>query len=238
MNCKDYQEAIAADPSQQFDGATHAAACESCATYRDEILVLDRTIAGALDIAVPELKLPQLPTITDDDSRVVNLPFGRGRLRTSAWIGLAASVLFATVLGVRFFSGDVTYASLADEIVAHMDHEPYSLQVTDKAVSKRALAKVIGEHITAMDAGLITYANSCVINGNTIPHLVIQGERGPVTLLLLPNEMIDSAVPLQGIGITGIILPVGDGSIAIIGERDEPLDKIEKRLASSVKWST
>jgi len=238
MNCNDYKEAIAADPSQQFDGAAHAAACESCATYRDEIQALDQIIARALDIALPKLKVPELPPISGDDSRIVNLPFGRGRLRTSAWIGLAASVLFATVLGVRFFSGEATYASLADEIVAHMDHEPYSLQVTDKAVSKRALADVIDEHVTVMDVGLITYANSCVINGNSIPHLVIQGQRGPVTLLLLPDEMIDKAIPLEGIGISGIILPVGDGSIAIIGERDEPLDKIEKRLASSVKWST
>jgi hypothetical protein len=238
MNCKDYKEAIAADPSQQFDGATHAAACESCATYRDEILALDQKIAAALDIPLPELKLPELPPIGEEDAKVVNLPFGRGRMRTSAWIGLAASVVLATTLGVRFFSQDVIYESLGDEIIAHLDHEPHSRQVTDKAVSERKLAKVIDKDVAEMDIGLITYANCCVINGKTIPHLVIQGERGPITLLLLPDEMIESAVPLEGVGITGVILPVGKGSIAIIGERDEPLDKLEQRLVNSVKWST
>ena len=238
MNCNDYKEAIAADPSQQFDGASHAAACESCATYRDDILALDQKIAAALDIALPELTIPELPPIGEDDANVVNLPFGRGRLYTSAWVGLAASVLFATVLGIRFFTDDVVYESLADEIVAHLDHEPDSRRITDKAVSERKLARVVEDDVAEMDFGLITYASSCVINGNSIPHLVIQGERGPVTLLLLPDEMIDSAVLLHGVGITGVILPVGNGSVAIIGERDEPLDKIKKQITSSVKWST
>ena len=159
-------------------------------------------------------------------------------MRTSAWIGLAASVLLATTLGIRFFSPDVIYESLGDEIIAHLDHEPRSRQITHKAVSERKLAQVIDKDVAEMDAGLITYARSCVINGKTIPHLVIQGERGPITLLLLPDEMIESAVPLEGVGITGVILPVGTGSIAIIGERDEPLDKLEQQLINSVKWST
>ena len=238
MNCKDYKEAIAADPSQQFDGASHASVCESCATYRNEMLALDQKIAAALKIAVPDLKMPELPQLGEEDAKVVNLPFGRGRPRTMTWIGLAASVLLATVLGVRLFSPDVVYPSLASEIIAHLDHEPRSRQVTDEAISERKLARVVEKDVAEMDAGLITYAASCVINGNTIPHLVIQGERGPITLLLLPDEMIDSAVSLEGIGITGVILPIGNGSVAIIGERDEPLDELKKRLVSSVKWST
>jgi hypothetical protein len=238
MNCKDYKEAIAADPSEQFDGSTHASACESCAAFRDEILALDQKIAAALTIPVPEMKLPELPPAGEDDAKVSHLPFGRGRFSTTGWISLAASVLLVTVLGVRFLTPDVVYPSLAAEIVAHLDHEDRSRKVTRVAVSERKLARVVEDNVAEMDIGLITYARSCVINGNKIPHLVIQGERGPITLLLLPDEMIDGVVPLEGVGITGVILPVGNGSIAIIGERDEPLEKVEQRLVDSVKWST
>jgi hypothetical protein len=35
-----------------------------------------------------------------------------------------------------------------------------------------------------------------------------------------------------------VILPVGDGSIAIIGEIDERLDRIEAQVLKSVSWST
>ncbi len=87
-------------------------------------------------------------------------------------------------------------------------------------------------------AGLITYAQSCKINGRDVPHLVIQGERGPVTILLMPHEMVAEPQLVNGESVNGVILPVGDGSIAIFGEREEPLDKIEKRILDSVTWST
>ena len=77
-----------------------------------------------------------------------------------------------------------------------------------------------------------------MINGKKIPHLVMQGEQGPVTILLLPDEAVDAPVPIEGQGINGIILPVGDGSVAIIGERNEKLEAIEKNVVNSVTWST
>jgi hypothetical protein len=87
-------------------------------------------------------------------------------------------------------------------------------------------------------AGLITYAQSCEIGGREVPHLVIQGERGPVTILLMPEEMVDSPQSLMGDNVNGVILPVGDGSIAIIGESDERLERIEAQVLKSVSWST
>jgi hypothetical protein len=237
MNCKDYKEAYAADPSQQFDGAPHADGCESCATFRDEIRALDGNISRALEIRVPELVMPELPAIGEDDN-VVNLPFRRGGMTTPAWIGLAASVLIVTVLGVRFASNDVVSSSLAGEIVAHFDRHQDGLTVTSVGVSEQTLANVVEPDVEEMDIGLITYATSCEINGHVVPHLVIQGERGPITILLLPDEQISAAVPLDGVGIRGVILPVGNGSIAIIGARDEPMENIRNQITNSVKWST
>ena len=88
------------------------------------------------------------------------------------------------------------------------------------------------------DAGLITYAQSCIINGRVVPHLVIQGERGPVTILLMPEEKISGAQSFGDEDIQGVILPVGNGSIAIIGGAGERLDGIQERVRNSVTWST
>jgi hypothetical protein len=90
------------------------------------------------------------------------------------------------------------------------------------------------------DIGLITNAMSCVINGRTVPHLVIQGNRGPVTLILLPEETIESSIPLSGDNVHGVLLPVGSGSIAVIGQREDQLDEIGhigQKLAESVEWN-
>jgi hypothetical protein len=44
-------------------------------------------------------------------------------------------------------------------------------------------------------------------------------------------------IRLEGKSIEGVILPVGDGSIAIIGERGERIDELKTRVAETVKWS-
>ena len=204
--------------------------------YKDKDRELDQRIAKALAIDVPELRMPELPEI--DDSNVVSLK--PRRVSTPAWFALAATVVIAAFLGIRMFGSDVTYPSLADEIVAHLEHEPYALRITDKPVSDRRLARVVPADVADMNhgAGLITYAQTCIINGKEVPHLVIQGKSGPVTVLLMPDETVESAVELEGENINGVILPVGSGSIAIIGEEDERLDTIQESVMHSVSWST
>jgi hypothetical protein len=242
MKCEDYREAIAADPSESFeDGAAHVAACESCSAYRAEMRALDDKIARALAIDVPELQIPDLPPIGEDDENVVNLPFRRvSIISTPAWIGIAASFALAAIIGMQFVgNGPANDQQLAAEVLAHLDHEPGALLVTNVSVSDEQFARVINPAVGTMDrgVGLVTYARTCIINGMSIPHLVIQGVHGPVTLLLMPNEMVSSPVSLLGESVNGVILPHGNGSIAIIGEREERIQDLEQRVMDSVEWS-
>jgi hypothetical protein len=107
-------------------------------------------------------------------------------------------------------------------------------------VSDRRLANAVPKKIATMnrDIGLITFAEFCTINGKDVPHLVMQGERGPITILLMPHEKVAEATPLDGVNIRGVILPVGDGSIAIIGDREESLEDVQQNVLNSVVWST
>jgi len=236
MNCEDYRQQIAADPT--FDGgAGHLSDCAECRVFRTEMQSLNVKIAKAMQVQVPELSLPELPDI---DTANVESITARKPLARPAWFALAASVVLATVIGARMFGIGVTYDSLADEVLAHLDHEPAALRVTRTPVADARLAKVVPTNVAQLDhsAGLISYAQSCKINGKTVPHLVIQGEQGPVTILLMPEEALAEAVSLDGENIHGVILPVGNGSIAIIGARDEKLERIEKSVVSSVMWAT
>ncbi len=199
MNCEDYREAIAAEPSESFEGgAEHVAACESCSAYRAEMRALDATIARALAIDVPELKIPDLPPLGQEDENVVNLPFRRAsRISTPVWIGIAASFALAAIIGVQFSgNGSAQDQLLAEQVLAHVDYEPWALKVTNVAVSEAQFARVINPVVGTMDRGigLVSYAQTCIINGMKIPHLVIQGENGPVTILLMPNQRVSSPV--------------------------------------------
>ena len=236
MNCEEYRQAIAADPS--FDGgAGHLSGCAACQEYREEILLLDQRIGQALEIDVPKLSMPELADVEADN--VVALG-RRNRLTAPKWLAVAATVAIAAVLGVRMLAPDAQYDSLAEEVIAHLDHEPYALQVTDVAVSDRRLRSVVPAEVAQFDpsSSLISYAQSCIINGRTVPHLVIQGAQGPVTVLLMPEEQVGEAIALRGENINGVILPVGNGSIAIIGEADERIEEIQERVTQSVTWTT
>ena len=236
MNCADYRQEIAADPT--FDGgAGHLSVCAECQAFRAEMQSLDVKLAEAMQIDVPALALPELPAVNVEN--VVAIA-SRKPLTKPAWFALAASLMLAAVIGVRMFGIGVSYDSLADEVIAHLDHEPAALRVSSTPVSNTRLARVVPADVAQMDhsAGLISYAQSCRINGKTVPHLVIQGEHGPVTILLMSEEQIVDAVPLDGENIHGVILPVGSGSIAIIGSREEKLERIEKSVVNSVMWST
>ena len=233
--CEEYREAIAAEPS--FDGgAAHLSQCASCQTFRVEMLALDLQISSALAISVPELKLPELSEI--DTSKVTALPLRR--FAQPAWLAVAATVTLAAFIGFGMLGSDVSNATLAEQILVHIDHEPGAFRVVDEAVTDKRLARVVPASIGSIDhsVGLITYAQSCRINGREVPHLVIQGKFGPITILLMPEEKISGAQTIEGENVHGIILPVGDGSIAIIGADGERLEQIEEQVKNSVTWST
>jgi hypothetical protein len=197
----------------------------------------EERIARALAIDVPDLDMPELP---DVDSENVSVIRPRARFTPPAWFAMAATVVVATALGVWMLSSSVEYDSLAEEVLAHIDHEPGAFRNADSPVSDKRLYDVVPANLATMDhsAGLITYAQSCEINGRPVPHLVIQGQRGPVTILLMPEEKVTEAIDVEGEHISGVILPVGDGSIAIVGQRDERLDNIKKKIMNSVTWAT
>lgn len=235
MNCDDYQLAIGADPSFE-GGAEHVSSCAACQAYRTEMQALDLNIRHALELDVPDLNLDDVLQA----DKVVSLA-GRRRIATPVWFALAASVLVAAFIGIRFSGdADLGYESLADQVMAHATHEPMALRITDVAVTEEHLHEVVPADLAALDqsAGLITYAKTCPINGNDIPHIVIQGKQGPITILLMPEEHIPAAIELNDERSHGVLLPVGNGSIAIIGSREEKLGEIQKHVLQSVQWNT
>lgn len=232
MKCDEYREAINADPSESFaGGGAHAAECPSCSAYKAEVRALDARIAAALAIPVPayEATVP-----------AYEAPVSHSALPT--WIALAAAVAIVGVFALRELAPDANHVPLAEQVLAHMDHEQASRRVTSVAVTEQRLEHVLYPQVSTMDldSGVVSYAESCVINGNTVPHLVVQGRTGPITLILLPDEPIDAAIPLSGDNVHGVILPVGNGSVAITGQRHDQLNEIGdigQQVVDSVTWT-
>jgi hypothetical protein len=236
MNCNEYRQALTENPAFA-GGVEHAAVCPDCQAFTRKVQALNLDIARAMQIEVPPLKLPDLPDV--DTGNVSALP-ARRRSHAPWWFAIAATVVLASSIALRMSGFFVTYDSLAEEVLAHLDHEPAALRVTDAPVPDQRLQRVVPADYAVFDreVSLITYANPCKINGKPVPHLVIQGQYGPVTILLMPEETLAEVVPIEGENVHGMILPVGDGSIAIIGSRQEPLEPIRQNVIQSVTWTT
>ncbi len=234
MNCDDYQLALTENPDFE-DKSGHLQACADCQAFSREIRVLNERIRAAMELPVPPLRMPDLPDL--DLERVVTLEAPR-RWSTPAWFAVAATVLLAVFLGVRFAGPDSPAVSLESQVLAHVDHEPMALLPSNSPVDEAKLQRVVPANVARInhDAGLITFAETCPINGNPIPHLVLQGKTGPITILLMPEEKISETKTLSGERVHGVIVPVGNGSVAIIGTREEPLDEVRENIVNSVAW--
>ena len=113
------------------------------------------------------------------------------------------------------------------------------MRVNYNSVPRTRLTSVLSPAGASMqtDAPLVSYAKSCLINGQLVPHLVVQGADGPVTVLVLPNEKVDGPISIMRNGLEGVIVPVeGGGSVAIIGRDAASVESVRQQTQESLAF--
>jgi hypothetical protein len=164
------------------------------------------------------------------------------RLR-SRWFAVAAScAVAAATAGLLWIA--LPRTTLAGDVVTHMAGEPSAWAVTDDAVGAAQLAAVMrNTHMRLTPgAGLVSYASSCEFRGHLVPHLVVQDQSGPVTVMVLVHESVKTAVDFDEQHYRGVILPVpGHGSIAVLTRNqsvdEAAIDRIAGRLKNAIAWT-
>ena len=226
MDCLEFRRLAGADPQHPAAAMLeHAAGCPRCTGYLRQTQELDRHILAALSVPVP--------------------PRHAGRATGSAvpgldrrrWYALAASIVAGVLVGSLLWVGGPRN-SLAQDVLAHMDHEPEALVVTTSPADDAVLGRVLerGGIRLRPEVGTVSYANSCRFRGRTVPHLVVQTDGGPVTVMVLRNEPVDAPVRFAEERFAGTIVPAGPGSIAVIGTGDADLEQITARVLAAVDW--
>jgi len=92
-------------------------------------------------------------------------------------------------------------------------------------------------------AGMVSYASSCEFRGHQVPHLVLQTESGPVTVMVLVHEHVSKPVQFDEEGYRGVIVPVpGHGSLAVLTRGSatdlETIEHIAHRVLDSIVWTS
>lgn len=236
VTCLDVRRILGAEPQRRDAGiAEHLKDCPACAGFARDMLALDARLDAAFKVPVPEGLEARIAL----DGSLKN----RRRAWSNRWYAAAASVLMT--LGLATFAwrhGHPSDAVLAQAVVQHIENpEEADALVPDRALIHDAayVQGVMQRAGAGMRGGMddITYAQVCLFRGERVAHLVVQGVNGPVTIMLLRHTHVDKSVPVDEDGFHGVIVPAGDGSIAIVTNNNTPVQPMEQELTSNVQWT-
>lgn len=230
MDCLQFRRLAGADP-QQLDAAarSHAEACPGCAEHLRQLRALDARILAALEVPVPAPGVAP----TGRTGSVASV----ARLDRRRWLALAASIVGGVLVGTLLWVGGPRN-SLARDLIEHLGHEPEALVVTERPEDERVLGKVLerGGIRLRPEIGTVSYANTCVFRGRRVPHLVVQSDGGPVTVMVLRNERPAGPERFDDQGFAGRIVPTGPGSIAVIGAAEADVGQVTADVLAAVEW--
>jgi hypothetical protein len=228
MDCLQFRRIAGANP-QQLDAAaqSHAEACPGCAEHLRQLRALDVRILAALEVPVPApgvaVASPAAPV---------------ARLDRRRWLALAASIVGGVLVGTLLWVGGPRN-SLALDLIEHLGHEPEALVVTQRPEDERVLGTVLergGIRLRPEIGTVVSYANTCVFRGRRVPHLVVQTDSGPVTVMVLRHERPSGPERFDEQGIAGRIVHAGPGSIAVLGSAQADIGQVTAAVLAAVEW--
>ena len=236
MDHAQFKRALLADPHDpQPELLAHRAGCNECAVFAERLLRFESRLERALRVDLPAGASWVAPA---DSARTP-----RGAAYRRGWLAMAASVLVAVaVAGVLWIAAPG--ASVAADVVTHMAGEPDAWRQTDVPVPDAELQQVLRNTHLRLAAGsaMVSYASSCEFRGHHVPHLVIQTESGPVTVMVLVHERVSKPVQFDEQGYRGVIVPVaGHGSVAVLTHGPNTdltsVERIAARVRNSMVWT-
>lgn len=227
MICDDARLQIGAEPGSSSAALEeHLHACAACRQFRDEMRALDANIRRAIE-QPPEL----------EPARPVRAPPSVWRQpRALRHWALAASLTLATfaVLALWLLRPS---DSLARDVVAHVQAEPESW-LQQQPVSTQEIVAALRKEGVQLDvtSDRFTYAHLCLFRGRYVPHLVMQTANGPTTILLLRHERVGAGRTFHEEGMSGVLVPLGQGSIAVLARGHDGVEQVAQVMQQDVHW--
>jgi Protein of unknown function (DUF3379) len=235
VECSEFRRAFGANPNDTNASVqAHRAQCAACESYAQETLRLDKLIGRALHVPV-KLKSVSLNELNNPDTNnVVALPV---RPRIARWYAMAASVtviLSAAIVAVWLLS--YSPETLAHDVVQHMRHEPDAMTPSETRVAEQLLEGALKAKGLQLKQPLhnVSYLQTCLIRGHLVPHLVMQTEQGPVTVLLLTEESVQTKQVFNEDNYHGTLVPMQHGAVAVIASDPTVVEIVAARVNAAM----
>lgn len=157
---------------------------------------------------------------------------------------VAACLLVA--LGIAFWSTDDQRAMLENEIFTHMylegqlDNADYD-EISIATVNSR-MEDWMGAHLNLADGEdvKVTFAKDCWVAKQVAFHLIMKGETGAVTVMMIPardgmakeKDEFDISDPQY----SGLVTPTEGGYLVVVGNKQEAIAEYRNLLSSKLDW--
>lgn len=231
MNCLEFRQALLAEPSSlDEDLKQHLHDCQACTQFASSMSDFEHQLKKSVNVELPEglssrILLRQRLATQQQRSR-----------RRGGWMALAASLVIGimVMLGFDYQTADAT---LEHVVLQHVNDELHHLKDDyDLDITKLNLVlRNYGAEVDSLSGRRIHYAGACQIRRHQGAHLVVGSEQGPVTVLFMPGEFVDARKPLKDKRFQGVIVPVENGSMAILGEDPKEVGRLEREFVSQLR---
>jgi hypothetical protein len=155
---------------------------------------------------------------------------------------LPVAACLALFLGLANYFQPTSAADLQKEILAHVYGEGQFLESSEHVsltdVNTR-MGEVIGAHLAlspTTEAIDIHWSKDCLVDNEAAMHLIISGETGPVSLMIVPTQVVQAETPINDDRFTGFITPVDGGTLVVLGNRQEPVRKYLNLIDKNLNW--
>ncbi|EGR1310521.1 DUF3379 domain-containing protein [Vibrio cholerae] len=242
MDELEFRRKVMSDPKQRDnDTLDMMTSSEANAKFVDDVLQLDKQIAQAFKVDVPDDLADKIlfkQTTLVEDEKVIRPQFVRKAMAMAASVAFTAGLLVGQIQWGNLLISPAQ-ASLSDMAVQHVIHEEGFVNRLDEQADMQQINAKMRPFAYKMEGDFpyhVYYLNHCGFGKDNAVHMVFQGEKGKVTLFFTPIHSAQSSLFKQE-GMAGIIEPVGNASLILVGEKDENLTNIANKLMPMIQSS-
>ena len=158
------------------------------------------------------------------------------RPRVEALLAIAAGLMLAVIVAGTVLSPPWDQ-SLPTAVVAEatLDRQQrasgneISLQRVNQVL--RPLGVALGA--PALDS--VVFADLCQIRKRTAAHIMVASGDDVVSALVMPGQKVATRTRLRGPGLTGVLMPIPGGSLALVAKSGVALEALEMTLRDTLR---
>lgn len=200
-------------------------------------------------LSIPETDELESQTAASASSKVSPI---RARKRSffhyyavAASLVLAVGIVFSLSSNGGPSSADIVFG---DELLAHLH---YDIEEIDDITNGETYAVLdlneINFSLANTGTRLISYdgaqqyavrsAKPCeILPAYQSAHLVLKGSHGAVSVIVVNNSPVDVEFSIRDDRFDGIVIPMEQGNMILVGEKNEDLDQFTSMFSENVEW--